>query len=558
MKIVRWWYLFGFACFGFSQDICVSCDENLGGSKIESIIFVDSEDRVLKSVKDGSSGVVVKGVRLLEESGSFLKKLEAQYVDSPLTCGILSSLKQDILQFYEKEDQPFVVVSIPKQSWSHGVVQVVVEEARLGEIRSVGNRYFSGTEVAGYIRTKSGAPIVARKVVEDVAWMNQNPFRRTDAVWVPGKQRGVADLELVTVDRWPYRVYAGSDNSGTIATERNRVFGGFNFGKTLIEDSQIAYQFTCSPNWNRFYAHTVSARIPCPWRHVAVFYGGYSQVEPLLEDYHPIEYKELGTSWQIDARYRIPFIAYPRLMQEFIFGYDFKETQLRLKRREPESRSWATTRRTADIHQFMLGYELGYSTENTQVSLNLELYGNPGGITTKNHSHDYRDFRNDAKAEYAYLKGSHSLAGRMPWNGWLSYDISGQVASTNLLSSEQLTMSGYSAVRGFEERIANVDSGVIVNIELETPRVSFSKWFKTKQREDEFYLLGFFDAGWGVEHQSSDRSSEAQSLGSVGAGARYQYSRFVTARFDYGFQLWHHGFENRSDSRYNFGVIVSY
>ncbi len=550
-------FLFGFAGFGFSQDLCISCNENLD-SKIETIVFVDSEDHVVRKLKSDSSGVVVKGVCLLQESGSFLKKIEKQYVAGPLTCGSLSSLKQDVLDFYEKEGQPFVMVTIPKQAWDDGVVQVVVEEARLGNVHSLGNRYFSGSEMAGYIRTKPGSPVIARKVVEDLAWMNQNPFRRTDAIWVPGKQKGVVDLELLTEDRWPYRVYAGSDNTGTIATERNRIFAGFNFGKTLIEDSQISYQFTSSPNWNRFYAHTVSARIPCPWRHVAVFYGGYSQVEPSLENTSPIEYKELGTSWQIDARYRIPLMAYPRVMQEFVFGYDFKETELRLKERVPDSRSWSSRQRTADINQFMVGYELGYSDEVQRTTLVLELYGNPGGITTKNKSRDYREFRNDAKAEYAYLKGSHSFARKLPHDFWMSYDISAQVASSNLLSSEQLTLAGYSAVRGFEERLVNVDSGFVVNLELETPHVSFSKWFG-KKREDEFYLLAFFDAGWGVEHRSCHgNETKSQTLGSIGPGARYQYSRYVTARFDYGFQLWHHGFDNASDSRYNFGVIVSY
>lgn len=40
----------------------------------------------------------------------------------------------------------------------------------------------------------------------------------------------------------------------------------------------------------------------------------------------------------------------------------------------------------------------------------------------------------------------------------------GQLASTNLLPSEQMGLGGYNSVRGYLERQVNVDNGLIVNL----------------------------------------------------------------------------------------------
>jgi hemolysin activation/secretion protein len=426
-----------------------------------------------------------------------------------------------------------------------------IDGAKLGAIHSEGSRYFASNDLIKYIRTKPGQAIDLQDIVQDLAWMNQNPFRRTNAIFKPGALPGTMDLDLVTTDRWPYRVYTGADNTGTISTERNRLIFGFDFGKTNVQDSQVAYQFTCSPNWNHFYAHTISARIPCPWRHVLLLYGGYSQVEPELNI--PGQ-KEKGTSWQADLRYRIPIITNTHVLQEFVFGYDFKETDTLLKEHKEKILD-----SVADINQFMLGYELGYQSKNQKVTLVAELYGNPGGMTTKNHTVDYQQLRQGAKAEYLYGKLVHAFATKLPYGWWFTYDFSGQYSSANLLPSEQFVLTGYNAVRGFEERILSVDNAALLNVSIELPHVSPISWFShRKVREDDLYLLAFFDCGAGTNHKNTGDSHKLKTLASVGPGIRYQFSRYVTGRLDYGYQLWHRGFENFSNSRYNFGLIVSY
>lgn len=521
------------------------CLQNLQG-----IVLIGNWEQFQRKLSSPVCGLVCQQVALLKEHDAFLRGIEEKYLGLPLTSSTMDQLKREICQFYQKQNQPLAIVSIPRQDLSQGVLQVVVDESKLGEIRTKGNRHFSSKWLKEAVRTEPGKTVVTRKILEDVAWLNLNPFRRTDAILVPGKIPGTTDIELVSADRWPYRVYAGADNTGTISTERNRLFFGFNFGKSLLKDGQISYQFTCAPNWNRFYAHTLSTRMPLPWRHILVFYGGYSQVKPNTE---VNDLTDGGTSWQVDGRYRIPVFNNPNLMQEWIFGYDFKEISNRVI-----YNNVSPTKGTADINQFMIGYELGSRSKDLKVTLVAELYGNPGGITTDNKTVQYQNFRYDANCHYAYFKLAHSLAWQIPGKWWLSYNLRGQAASANLLPSEQLNMTGYEAVRGFEERIFSVDNGGIGNFTIETPHFSILKYFGLSKYLDEMYFLAFFDCGVGGNHKLAPNEAAVQSLGSVGPGVRYQVDQYLSLRFDYGVQLWHHGFVNPTDSRYNFGLILSY
>lgn len=534
-----------------SNDVERDCTKPADEVIVESlngIIFWSNWGDVRKNPVDDLNCVVADDVLLLQRNPQFLLELYNKYANKPLTQRVIWNLKNEVAEFYRLKNQPFVVISIPRQELTKCTLQVVVEESRLGQVYSSGNCHFSTRWLAEEMSTNPGDPIDTRTVYQDIAWLNLNPFRRTDAVFKPGVKPGTTDIELVTVDRWPYRVYAGADNTGTVATDRNRLFFGFNFGKSFLKDGQISYQFSFAPNWNLFYAHTASARLPLPWRHVALFWGGYTQVKPSTGIPNM---KNRGESWQVDGRYRFPIFMNPDIMQTVVVGYDFKETNNNILYDGVK-----IFKANADINQFTIGYEFGYRTKTLKITWNTEAFANPGGITFANKSRFYRQLRTGAQAQYAYIKTFHALAKNTKY-GWWSYDITAQASSANLLPSEQITMTGYNAVRGFEERVLNLDNGLILNLTYETPHISFLK--ETRYcKIDEFYLVAFLDAGVGGNHKLNPGEDAVQSLGSIGPGARYQIDRYLTARFDYGVQLWHKGFHNPTGSRYNFGLIMSY
>jgi hemolysin activation/secretion protein len=535
-----------------------SIDQDVIIQQLEGILLLGDWNLVRTESIDSIQGVCSVGVGLLGKNNCLLDDLNQRFIGKPLTFASMQELKQSIASYYESKNQPLVVVSTPRQEVTKGILQLVVSEAKLGEVRCKGNRYFSSKQLQKYIRAEKGAPIDAKSLYEDLAFMNHNPFRRTDAVFTPGSKAGIADLELLTVDRWPYRVYAGADNTGTVKSERNRIFFGVNLGKTIVQDSEVSYQYTQAPNGNRFFNHNASVRVPLPWfRHILQAYGGYAnvQLEPTTDatlSNQTVQVKPRGISWDVSLRYHIPLYNNLDLLQELIVGYDFKESHVSTRYDHKSAHKG-----TASINQFVIGYNVGLRTRSRKLFFNAEILGNPSSITHHNNEKSYQKLRNDAQAQYIYLQASHSLAQEFS-SWWFSYDLSGQWSSTNLLPSEQFTMTGYYAVRGFEERILNVDNGGIIHITIETPHVSPAHWCGFKKHYDELYVLAFFDAGVGAQHKPADDQQSIASLGSIGPSLRYQYSHYISAHLDYGFQLWHSGFENGSDSRYNFGVTLSY
>ncbi|MBI5273012.1 MAG: ShlB/FhaC/HecB family hemolysin secretion/activation protein [Chlamydiia bacterium] len=517
---------------------------------LQGLLLVDRLDQVRKDPEQGDRAVVADRVGFLNQHPAFLRRLSAEYIGKQLTQETLERLQEQIVNFYRSQGQPFVIVSIPRQNFTQGILQVIVSEGLLGNVTFKGNRHVLPSRLREQIRTESGQLLEGVTLVQDLARINQNPFRRTDAILRPGTKPGIVDIELATIDRWPYRFYMGADNTGTIATERDRLFFGINLGKTIVDDSEFSYQFTCSPNWNRFIAHTALCRVPCPKRQTLIFYGGYSQVEPQLTDGNA----EKSISWQVDGRYRVPLITNTSFLQEIIFGYDFKQVIGKIRTGGVE-----VFHNQVDIDQFMIGYDLGYRSPSIKMAVVAEVYGNPGGMTTNNRTSKYQAFRTGSSPYYIYGKLSHSFAKQFANSFWFNYNINAQASTKKLLPSEQFTLAGYNAVRGFEERIVSVDNALLLNLELQSPHISILKFAGlSHQLPDEFYFLAFFDYGLGDNHNASAGTSSTVSLASVGPGVRYQIDRYVSVRFDYGIQVLHNGFENPTHSRYNFGLVLSF
>src|SRR5690606_32125399 len=105
---------------------------------------------------------------LLRRHPDFMRFLQREYVGRPITRGLLENLKNTITQFYKDKNQPFVAIIIPKQDFNHGVLQVVIEEAKMGKLYVQGNCYFPSRWFADGMRTLPGQPIDAQTVLEDV------------------------------------------------------------------------------------------------------------------------------------------------------------------------------------------------------------------------------------------------------------------------------------------------------------------------------------------------------------------------------------------------------
>ena len=150
------------------------------------------------------------------------------YIGQPLTFKGLTEITSKVSAFYKQANHPLVDVIAPEQDVTSGVVQIVVNEFRVGEVRVKGNRWFSDGVVSAPITLQHGDTVDSQKLLNQLEIANANPFRRVDLVYQPATQPGYTDLVLNTRDRFPFTAYTGFDNSGNPATGRSR----WNLGAT--------------------------------------------------------------------------------------------------------------------------------------------------------------------------------------------------------------------------------------------------------------------------------------------------------------------------------------
>ena len=267
---------------------------------LKALVFVPSPASVQKS------GVAAHGVELRmtpPAPKSFTGKM-APYIGQTITRGSLSNLVKSVIVYYRDHDHPVVDVAVPPQDITNGVLQVVVLEARVGQVTTTGNRWFSNGEIRDGVFLQPGDQIDSSELQANLDFLNQNPFRSTQVVYRPGETLGQTDIALQTRDRFPGRVFAGYEDSGDIETGIDRYFVGFNYGDLFHLGQQINYQYTTTGNFDTLRAHSGSYVIPLPWQNTLTFFGSYVDTKAELPSLFGLK----GRSYQISAatasRYR--------------------------------------------------------------------------------------------------------------------------------------------------------------------------------------------------------------------------------------------------------------
>lgn len=467
-----------------------------------------------------------------------------EFLNKPLTKQGILELKSAIIQYYRRAGRPVVTLEIPQQKITDGVLQIIVIEGKLGKISVEGNKYFKEETLRNYIRIEEGKAINSNILLTDVDWINRNPFRQVDVIYGPGEVAGTTDVRLLTMDRRPWRVYTGVDNTGYDETDNTRLFAGANWGNAFGLDHIFSVQFTCAPNVDRFWAATGDYTIPLPWRDVWVFYGGYSQVHP---DLGRSELDNTGYSAQASTRYNFIMRPLPGYLHDINVGFDYKRTNNNL--------DFGGTRiytQSINLTQLVAGYNGAYDSEWVKFSATVELFYSPGTWLPDQSNDDYRSVRYQGNPHYFYTRLAFAPIIRLPNEFAFTLTLRGQVASRNLLASEQFGLGGYNTVRGYKEREVNVDNAFLASAELRTRPYSF---IGKEAFKDMLQLLLFLDYGIGGNVHTDRGERQTQYLLGFGPGVRYDITPYLNFRGDLGIQI--HKLDSRG-FRFHFGLVAAY
>lgn len=479
-----------------------------------------------------------------------LQELAKPYIGKPLTKRSLDNLIQQIIRFYRSKNLPVVNVLVPEQDLSEGVLSLAIIEGELGEVRAEGNRWFRSGALTSQVRLWPGDVILQNRLLDDVNWINANPFRNVAPVFTPGKKPGQTDIVLKTQDRFPVRFYGGIDDSGSDATDDARVIMGFNWGDALFLDHRANYQVTASPDFDKLLAHSGSYTIPLPWRHNLTFLGSYSEshadlVNPLFD--------LRGKTWQTSLRYGIPLETFGDYTHETLAGFDFKSSNNNLGFGGTQVFS-----QTTEIAQWVLGYNGALKDEWGRTAVGIDGTFSPGDLTAHNIAVDFQATRANSRTDYTV--GHFNLERETKLPADFTWMIKGtyQLADANLLASEQLGLGGRNTVRGYDESEVTGDEGYLVSTEIRTPPIELVSRMGWTKMKDQVQFLAFVDHGAAGNNILLPGEKSRVQLTGVGTGLRYSFASYLSVSFDYGWQLDRTGFNQRHDQRGHLAVTFSY
>jgi hemolysin activation/secretion protein len=519
-------------------------------ARLEGIVFL-GERAALRPEGVEVSGVTTSRIPMLETPE--VRELAGRFIGRPVTRRLLNELMREVVLLYRKHDRPIVDVLVPEQNISTGTLQVLVIEGRLGEVRAEGNVAFESEQLTRQVRARSGEAIAGGALLDDVTWLNQNPFRQVDLVFARGRRLGETDVVLRTRDRRPLRLYAGYEDSGNDLTGDERVLVGVNWGNAFGRDQLLNYQVMTSPDFEKLVAHSGSYVVPLRWRHTVTVFGSYATSRPVLSGGM---FTLKGESWQASARYSVPLRAKSGigLTHEVSAGVDFKRSNNNL-----EFGGVQVFDQWTDVAQAVANYAATFKDRWGHTTADVQLVWSPGGLTNDNRTSRFRAARAFARADYAYARMTVERTTKLPLEFKWVARLTAQVANRNLLSSEQLGLGGYDALRGYEEREANGDGGFVLTNEIRTKAFSPSKLMGVGGVTDRLEVLGFVDYGEAANHRLLAGEDAHLVLASVGGGLRYSIAPRFTLRADYGWQLVKSGVsDGRREHRGHVGVVVAY
>ncbi len=530
---------------------------------LKGIYFTAHSEQILKAGREEVAGVEIVDLPLLENE-DFRQRIKP-FVGEPVTINQLRELVRTVIQYYRDQDMPVVDVIVGEQDITVGVVQLLVLEGKLEDVVVEGNKWFSDDQIKEKIRMERAGRILSTPLIDDINYLNRNPFRRVTVVFEKGEEEGYTDLVLRAEDRFPVRFYTGYEDTGNDLTGEERILIGANWGNAFLQEHTLSYQYAASTDFNTQESHSIFYTIPVRRYDSWTTYFSISTADDAELD-RSLTGGVLqilnGESIQSGTDYRFGLPSPNKnLFHGITPGFTYKKTYNVLDQVTPFNR---VRKELVEVLHWSLKYDffmrdpIGYSRFEATAFHSFGNWTSLNGADEFDSTIGPSGSRAGADPTYSYLKLYAERVFVLPWEFEAHGRLTWQFADSNLLATEQLGFGGYNSIRGYTEAEVRGDEGYFFNLELRTPKFSVSEFFGNQNPQDQIQLLGFWDYGQARNRRLLAAENDGAELSALGVGVRASYGEYLTFRADYGFQLLDTGFNKRFNSRLHLGLILAY
>ena len=458
-------------------DLSVSGDDMPLDVVLRSIVIVDSA-QTPGLVRSSVRGIDVSKAADELKSPRLTMRLTG-FLNRPLSRKLISEITVTVTRYMRDIGRPLVAVTVPPQEVTDGSLQVSVREYVLAEKRAEGNERTSDSYILGTVRAQRGEPVDSEKLLDDINWLNQNPFRNSVVVFEPGAKPGTTDLAIRTTEGKPWRVYTGASYYGVPEGDDTRLFAGINFANPFLPEHQIGYQLTVSPDafasGNLFelgqdlgyVSHAGSYFAPIDYgngvRHKLRIDASYVQSGDELT----VPFTQSSDTLSVYGDYATPLSAIDGVEAETYGGVDFKQQKSNVF-----FGGVLSTSTTLNILQVVGGIRGSYGeqspTGGVRNSFDLRLVYSPGDLLANNDDAAFVAASGDpdARASYVYAYGeiTHTTALSSALVARTKAAVQG---SPQILPGvEQIALGGKNSVRGYATNELTGEVGAFAQNEL--------------------------------------------------------------------------------------------
>jgi hemolysin activation/secretion protein len=441
----------------------------------------------------------------------------------------VESARKALEQAYQSRGYQSVVVEIPPQTVSNGIVKLHVVEAPIGRLRVVGSQYSLPSTIKSQVPAFAPGTVpniqVAQEQLNDV---NRLPDRRVTPILKPGQVPGTIDVDLHVTDTLPLHASAEVNNDHSPNTDPLRTVATVHYDDLWQMGQSVSFTWLRAPqNVQSGQVFSGSYLAPVwgsPWNILAYGYQSNSDVNTLGGT------NVLGNGYTGGVRGVLQLSSFDDFAQTFSFGADYKHFL--------EGITFGTSGTTAIVNYIPVTatYNLNWVTPDVSVLSQTSAELGVRGLGSS--PAEYENNRAFATGNFVHLNEDITYTQHLPFDTLGIFHFAGQLADQPLLSSEQFAAGGLTSVRGYLQSEAIGDDGLLESNELRSPSLTqYLSPYLDMSAIDDWRVYGFADLAHVWILGALPGQTNAFTLESIGAGMRVGALGHLTGLIDVGLPL---------------------
>jgi len=479
-----------------------------------------------------------------------VKEIVSSYLGPQQHMKDVEQARSALEKAYRVAGYPTVLVIVPQQTIENGIVRLSVVESKLGEIRIMGNRFFSNRDILERLPSlKTDLLIYEPAFLQELNQANSNPDLEITPVLALGQRPGTVDLELKIKDRLPLHATLELNDRGAPQTPREQLNASIQYTNLFNRDQLLTFQTVQTPqDWGTVQVYGLSYVAPVKTSgRIFALYGAYSHSKSSLNaGTLAVSQSSIGipgNSIIAGGRYIFPVDTDPKLSQQISLGIDYKQLN-ESKASFPGEIGGSPVGQaivTSQVNYAPLSFNdtLVYPDSVGTMKISATAKGYVAGMVPGGSKEDFGGDPSDpinkpgnragSTGTFLILQGDVERLQDLPMGSSLSVKADGQWASQPLISAEEYFAGGIDSVRGYLESEALGDDAFHWTVEFLSP--TFPTIHPNPYKES-VQFTAFYDAAYLRTLQPPAGQLERQQLAGTGFGIRLKATDYFQGRVD--------------------------